>query len=1038
MTVSGGTTTASDSGDVNVPVSAGSLQNVTWSAPTASADTPITVVADLVGFASPPSGITVKIFSFVGAWPPVQLVTQLTGTVSPDGTQASAQWTPTDDGTVPGTVVAGFILDSGQFAFSPFLTVDQRALEEPHWDPPTANIGDTVNAVVQSHGYDTGTAVNLRIYLWDKGAQSNLVTTLNGTTDASGLVTCPWTIPNQLDTTDQDDVSRRREQDPNWGQGPDVADTPQKIQKYLRGLFQKQLIDKDPGPADGHIGDKTLAAVQSFKTNNNMTPVNGAITDDFRAQLALQYHQNVEDAEAADPSDTAGIPAFFVVADAPGHTHEGEVLRITPPFAIALEIGDVATFATPLVSSNDDPGQATNEQRRAFKDRLQIAGRYYEPLTAGADPSSDASTPRFHMAAKFFAIENGLTLGDNDEPAANSDLVNALNNRLANKVIVRADGNDWTDDTLDQERFMVNATDVKIVVPGAFTFSSDSQLGDNSDESVTQFRFAKSSAFFAANPAIGKIPVFANVNMRNLAPQQQGSADDPNWSSAPAGVRIVFELISPYDDQTGDADFAILGSGQDENGVANLGVEDRQVQYIKAVTRTSDFDPTDPQRVNCPLEKGGKRGAAVQGAIFAMGDLGLGDRFPWVAEAGPTPNSVVVTTNSEGMAAVCFMPSMVAGDAYRIRAYVEAGGDPGPAPASGTDKDDPDDHFSVVGKPATTGRIRIWRGVKLSRYFQIPLGDSSDDTYFPQPPQGWGNTLTTIDVANQTVYRMKRAFLEIEVANGAASPTMLDKSTRHGAHNFAMQAMIAAPPVSRPWDLTNLFTFEDGSKYALVSVRGVQEYNDAVQQTPTDQRLLPVGNVAGDIQKFITCYLTWFMYYFTADADPGLTFFQAVVGDEPSHTFEPSWKATFYDHGMQITSSGQSVSVRGAYIFYGDQAYAGTDFFYTSDGTAGTPSSAYGVGANTAHELGHVLHLRHSWTSPDDFSTYQSTGSLPAPKPTFDGSGVMPASAQNFIDDHDYQQHHCLMSYLRGTGNYCGRCLLNLRGWNLDKIPANR
>lgn len=1026
MTTSGGSATAGDTSDVTLPVSAGSIQNVVWSATTVSGGQPITVTADLSGFDSPPT-VKVKILAFLGAWPPIEVLADLAATVNADGSQASVTWTPSDQNP-PAAVVPCAYVDGGPLAFGPMLSVDARWLETPFWDPPRAKVGDTVQAKVQTHGYAAGTAVSLRVLLWDNGNESNPVTTLNGTVADDGLVACSWTVPRALDASNQHDVLRAHRGDPSWGQSDPVADTPKKIQRYLRALFVRKKIDKDPGMADGHLGDRSLQAVRNFKTKYGIAPASSAITDEFRTRLAEVYNQEVQEAEQQNPSDNADLPAYFAIADAPGHSHAGYQLEVVPPYTIALEIGDPGLFMTPLVSANEDPAKAKNEERRAIKERLQAIGRYYEPLPHNQPAERDVATSRFRIASRALAREASVTLGNTQEPADNDDLVAALTTRLQKKIVVRADGTDWPDDQLDDGRPMVNAKDLKIVVPGAFTFDDDDQLGDGPGTAVTQYRFAKSKLFYERNPGLGKIPVFAAVWVRNLQPAQQGSADDVNWRPAPAGIRIVFELIRPYDDTTGDQDFEILGTGNDANGVANLHVERRSREYVKAMTVGSDFDPDDPQRVNCPMDKGGKRGRAVPGGIFALGDLGLGDRWPWVAEPGPNPNSVVVSTGDDGHAAVCFMPSTVAGDAYRIRAYLEAAGNPGDAPAPGTDKDDPDDNFSPEGQPATTGRIRIWRSLVLSRYLQVAPG--SPDANYPASPVNWGTTLTTIDLVNQTADRFKRCFFHVEVEDRAKTPERLSLATRNGAHDFAVRALNAHRPAGIPnWDLSRLLTKEGATKKNFITTMDPNPYNAAIAGTAFAPVNVADPNLATYWGAVCDAYLGWFMLYLTGDGEPGLTVVQALVGDEPTHTTQADWAGVFYSNQIEQTSSGQAVRFRGAYIFYGDEVYQ--TWMYSRTPTA--PTSAYGIGANTAHEFGHVLHMRHHWSGSNgqsDYNTYKA--SIP-PHP-----GTIPTPGWNFLDDHDYLNEHCVMSYLACTGQFCGRCILNLRGWDLNQIPRNR
>jgi hypothetical protein len=68
------------------------------------------------------------------------------------------------------------------------------------------------------------------------------------------------------------------------------------------------------------------------------------------------------------------------------------------------------------------------------------------------------------------------------------------------------------------------------------------------------------------------------------------------------------------------------------------------------------------------------------------------------------------------------------------------------------------------------------------------------------------------------------------------------------------------------------------------------------------------------------------------------------------------------------------------------------------------------------HEIGHTLYLQH----------YENTPQL------YD------QDAKSTPDEHDAADHACLMSYADNhphKPHFCGRCNLNLRGWNVKKIP---
>ena len=122
---------------------------------------------------------------------------------------------------------------------------------------------------------------------------------------------------------------------------------------------------------------------------------------------------------------------------------------------------------------------------------------------------------------------------------------------------------------------------------------------------------------------------------------------------------------------------------------------------------------------------------------------------------------------------------------------------------------------------------------------------------------------------------------------------------------------------------------------------------------------------------------------------------------------------------MQITignfagcqASGIATKERGASVYGGVSYYA--TWVYAPDGFT----------KNTLHEFGHTLYMRHQFTGPN----YLHPG--------------------NFREDHDSRTaanpanvgqvyDRCLMGYLPCEGEFCGKCHLKLRGWDISQMPV--
>jgi hypothetical protein len=99
-------------------------------------------------------------------------------------------------------------------------------------------------------------------------------------------------------------------------------------------------------------------------------------------------------------------------------------------------------------------------------------------------------------------------------------------------------------------------------------------------------------------------------------------------------------------------------------------------------------------------------------------------------------------------------------------------------------------------------------------------------------------------------------------------------------------------------------------------------------------------------------------------------------------------------------ASGWATAERACAIWYGSVWY--NNWPYQGDGFS----------KNSMHEMGHTLYLRHHFTS----------------------AGGTHANA-SFREDHD-NTDRCLMGYLFSEGEYCGKCHLKIRGWDISQMPV--
>jgi hypothetical protein len=130
--------------------------------------------------------------------------------------------------------------------------------------------------------------------------------------------------------------------------------------------------------------------------------------------------------------------------------------------------------------------------------------------------------------------------------------------------------------------------------------------------------------------------------------------------------------------------------------------------------------------------------------------------------------------------------------------------------------------------------------------------------------------------------------------------------------------------------------------------------------------------------------------------------YRYTIGSDGIPALPANWNAP--------TTSGLAVRFRTANLWYPNETYAG-----------GPNQFTYDLTANTLHEVGHVLFLRHHWTDKNWNTTTMNR---------------QQANGFGFPPDHDFHDV-CVMSYHHCDGDYCGRCLVKLAGEQLTQIPDN-
>ena len=400
------------------------------------------------------------------------------------------------------------------------------------------------------------------------------------------------------------------------------------------------------------------------------------------------------------------------------------------------------------------------------------------------------------------------------------------------------------------------------------------------------------------------------------------------------------------------------------------------------------------------------------------------------ADVATHPHAVVCQTNAEGMAGTLFIPSHVGGDAYRLRAYIDPAWLLARAPAI------------VHPSSAETGTMVVWRNLRMHRYLRMatpPAGGYSvglQATLNGAPVNRIGTPeyarmfldtdVATVPVLpslpNEAIYQPNslaqaargsagekmmyrpvavtpRSFQEqlkwayCELLQDCAGVEAIDDAIRTAAAVTARAAMAASlkivPPVS--WDD---LVFVDHTSPFLLNLRGFAEYNAL-----TGGRGFTALQPNEPTQDFSTA-MDWAWEAIAEELSgggvlPGLTLIQFPRGD--------TWDFRALNVKTTITS-GYGTAARAAFLSHTEGVYRG--FF------------AYSATANALHEFGHVLGLAHQPPAGADLQdAHQGPVAAPFSRPDVAAGEAV-----------------CVMSYSGCYGDYCGHCLLALRGFHQTHV----
>lgn len=456
---------------------------------------------------------------------------------------------------------------------------------------------------------------------------------------------------------------------------------------------------------------------------------------------------------------------------------------------------------------------------------------------------------------------------------------------------------------------------------------------------------------------------------------------------------------------------------------------------------TAERDALDPQKSNAPIRFGGKAGAAIEKVLEIPGvaqdgfhnkrptqvsDYGTLNLAAMPADTGKHPHAVECKTNDKGLAGAIFMPAICGGDKYKLRAYIDPDWIQARSPGI------------IHNSEVQTGTMVVWRNIRLYQHLLLqttPMNlspdlqellregnsDVADDSKFGQmflntalpnvlliPGAGGGDgpypplnisylvknkkpmifyrPLTVNATDFETHFR--RGYCEL--ISDTDTVKNIPEKEFNASNYIGRKAFEASGKVDKriKWDK---FQVIDHTSPFLLNLRSAKHYNNLLTE-PEKATYPELAEADGNGIKLALNFYYEAMCEYFADGGvlPGLTLIQIPRG----FTWDQFAADGLCDSPI---TSGYGTASRAAYLAWTDGKYK--------------DSFIYPATSNALHEIGHVLGLCHQ----------------------YDGGGFIDAAHQKAIKtafkEPSADECVCVMSYTGCYGDFCGKCLLSLRGW---------
>jgi hypothetical protein len=484
-------------------------------------------------------------------------------------------------------------------------------------------------------------------------------------------------------------------------------------------------------------------------------------------------------------------------------------------------------------------------------------------------------------------------------------------------------------------------------------------------------------------------------------------------------------------------------------------------------------NPTDPQRGNCPQDRGGAQGKGnigdgsdVANVIFSTTSLpGFnGPHVPPPAGGKVNPitrtnffkvaqsvndakhlHAVKTVTNADGEAGVLFIPSRCGGDRYRIRAYL------GPPKFSGAGSNGQ----GAGAVSVDTGTFVLWRHMRISRYVRQPSSNVDPTLLADAKANAVGLNIGNIvlpAVATANDY-LQRVF--------AADATGTVKTPSAADLSFTVpSAATGFDPLPVQW--ARAFVEVEIDRAAQSTVPETMSNDDweraRAQAFRDGQGQMASLGLNLDLER---------LFYFGTAKPASLTVDNAVVQlpMRSIQSYNGPTAAPAVAANRRIGAPGNTVANIQKLI----ANYMIPGFIRSLSSNGYTPGitivqAVYGctwtmfsnnANGNYSNSSGESYDYRAGalWAG---VAAYPTTPIVPAPSPNalpwanygFTSNVCHELGHVNFClhsnppEAHNAIRHDpgasnlsvCLMSYQNCEGQFCAKCLFSLRGWDLSKL----